>query len=176
MTEAETAKILGLQKGKFYCYFKPSFCNYNPLEMRKLNAHFRDEEGHYSYYVNQMYPTVQQQLLHGLYCDEFAPDNAYLSSLASTLQSNGDFLTKPLLDHEFDRCFPHDKRSNNVRFEFDPDFKKFKNAVENGKSDKPMLLFLVSDLFLANYFGIKLPSLIQQDYADMFECYFAVAG
>ena len=70
--------------------------------MQKLNSHFRDEEGQYSHYMNQIYPSVQQQLLHGLYRDEFIPDTAYIATLATKLKDDGALVTKPLLDHEFD--------------------------------------------------------------------------
>jgi hypothetical protein len=101
--DAEAAGALGLEKGKYYCYFKPSLANYNPAEMQKVNDNFKDDEGRYTFYLSQLFPTVQQQLLHRLYRDVFTFD-------PSTCPSG--LLTKPLMDREFDNCFR--KRTHTV--------------------------------------------------------------
>jgi hypothetical protein len=67
-----------LEKGKLYSYFKPSFANYNSTAMQAVNKHFKDDDDKYTFYLSQLFPTAQQQLVHRLYRDEFSLDTEYV--------------------------------------------------------------------------------------------------
>ena len=44
IVDKESAEILGIEKGKFYCFFKPSFANHNAGEIFKLNKMLQGDE------------------------------------------------------------------------------------------------------------------------------------
>lgn len=80
-------------------------------------------------------------------------------------------LTKPLMDAEFDQCFV--KLSKNVVFEFNPNFRQFKQKCREGEMNRPLLLFLCSDRMMVDMSARNLISVIQ-NYESVFECYFSV--
>jgi hypothetical protein len=62
------------------------------------------------------------------------------------------------MDAEFDFCFA--KRSKNVVFEFDPNFRQFKQKCREGEIDRPLLLFLCSDRMFVEMMALNLPTVI----------------
>ena len=103
----ELAKQLKMEPGKFYCYYKPSFANYN-YEKAPVSQSY-EENGQPQFEQVSKYPTVADQLLNGKYMDEFALNEDFIASeeFQSALEENDFMLTGPLLDSMFDRAFSH---------------------------------------------------------------------
>ena len=55
VTDAELADKLDLKPGKFYCYYKPSFANYDP-ELAMRPAYLSNEE--FTMPMQHRYPTI----------------------------------------------------------------------------------------------------------------------
>ena len=64
--DSDLAKTLKLDHGKFYCYYKPSFANYDFEHVQRTHSFAENHED------VAKYPTVVDQLLNRRYMDEFA--------------------------------------------------------------------------------------------------------
>jgi len=67
VTSSDLARLLKMEHGKFYCFYKPSFANYN-YEQRPIAQSF-EEDGEPQFSAVQKYPTVADQVLNGKYMD-----------------------------------------------------------------------------------------------------------
>ena len=75
---SDLAQKLDLKPGKFYCYYKPSFANYDSAFAYRPN--YLDSSEDDQILLKHRYPTVVDQLLNQKYRDELEYDEEFVNS------------------------------------------------------------------------------------------------
>ena len=166
------AEKLNLKLGKFYCYYRPSFANYDASFA--LRPNYLDSTDDDMILLKHRYPTVVDQLLNQKYRDELEIDEEIVNSeeFQEKFRENQNLLTKPFMDAVFDQCF--ENRTFNVQFLFNPDFRRFKQLYQNNEvTDKPILFVYAEMPELMESFGHQLRDLLTSQYEDVFECFYS---
>jgi len=153
VVDNEVGKELRMEPGKFYVYYKPSFINGFEQYMEKdINFNFL-------------------QAYEGVCRDEFTLNSGYINSeeFKTLLSLTRGIQTEQFAIDIFDQCF---KRTFNVEFTFNPNFKDFRKKYHNrdGKALKPLLFIYSPPLYMSRYIG-DFKSVLSQ-YTEVFDIYY----
>lgn len=151
--DAKLAEELTIKEDKYYCYYKPSFCNgFEDFEIRDINMEYL-------------------QVLENVCRDEFWLNKGYMHSdellhLSSTYHHLWD---PDFMDMIFDNCF---HRSYNVEFILNTDVKRSMKELE--AKPKPIVFVYFSEMFMKMQQGSVIGELknIVRAFDDKFEFLF----
>lgn len=152
VSDKELSAKMRMEPGKFYIYYKPSFINGFEQYMDKdINFNFL-------------------QAFEGVCRDEFQVIPAYVESeeFKTFIGANKGLHTERFAKDIFDACF---KRSYNVDFSVNPDFKEFRSKFKHPSSSQKPLLFIYSPaMYMSRYIGEFKEVL--KNYREVFDIYY----